>query len=151
MCITACPFKWAIFRSPIPPKQPLLWRGFLRGVWLLPTKHLFICKINKCNGTCTEVFTQRPECKMPSGWKGMYKPHCHRTAFMNDLGDGLKGKVWYILKRMRAKYWELAFFMFSFVKRWMTIIHRRESSLFVVILAIQVFESQGIIKKYQYL
>lgn len=130
MCINDCPFKWAIFRSSIPPTQPLLWRGLLRGGLLLPSAHLFICKISKFNGTCAKIFTQRLEFIMLSGLKKMYKPHCHRIAFIDDLGSGLKVKFWCILKKKGAKHWKLAFYILSFVKRWITIIYQRESSLF---------------------
>lgn len=151
MCINDCPFKWAIFRSSIPPTQPLLWRGLLRGGLLLPSAHLFICKISKFNGTCAKIFTQRLEFIMLSGLKKMYKPHCHRIAFIDDLGSGLKVKFWCILKKKGAKHWKLAFYILSFVKRWITIIYQRESSLFFFVgnLMIQVLESQGIINKYQ--
>lgn len=149
MCPADCPCKQVVGRSPTPPKQPQLWRGLWRGGWLLPTEHLFMCKISKCNETCTEIFPQRPEFKMLLGLRRMYKPHCHRTAFMNDLGDGLEVKCWSIHQRMRAKCWELTLHVFSFVKRWITIVHQQESNLFVTILSIQMCASQGIMKKYQ--
>lgn len=66
-------------------------RGFERRL-TSPYEELFTCKINKCDGTLTEIFIQRPEFKMLSGLKGMYKPHHHRIAFMNDLGNRLKAK-----------------------------------------------------------
>lgn len=37
------------------------------------------------------------------GLKGMYKLYYYRIVFMNDLGNRLKVKFWYIFKRMRVK------------------------------------------------
>lgn len=67
--------------------------------------------------------------KMLSKLNGMYKPHHHRTAFMKDLGDGLKVKFWCILKRMRAKHWDLAFYVFPCVQRRISVIQQRKFSL----------------------
>ena len=86
-------------------------------------------KSTNATGPVLKLLLRGQTFKMLSKLNGMYKPHHHRTAFMNDLGDGLKVKFWCILKRMRAKHWDLAFYVFPFVKRKISVIQQGKFSL----------------------